>query len=75
MGSREAASEGRTVLHTEVAAKSTSPDMTTVFHTRLYGIFTDIKNKLRRKKLLRTNKGFIFLGGSFCSRDNVEVSI
>lgn len=35
--------------------------MTTVFHTRLYGKFIEIKSTLRRKKLHRTKKGLQIL--------------
>ena len=54
---------------------STSPDMTTVFHARLFGRFIEIQNNLRRKKLSRTNQSFNFLEGSFSSRDNVTTVI
>ena len=49
----------------EVAARSTSPDMATVFHSRLHGRFIEIQNNLRRKKAHRTNQGSNFLEGSF----------
>ena len=49
--------------------------MTTVFHTWLYGRFTENQSNLRRKKPHRTNQGSNFLGGSFSSRDNVSATI
>ena len=45
--------------------------MTTVFHVRMYGTFTEIQSSLRRKKLHRMN----FLLGSFSNRDNARVPI
>ena len=54
-GSREAASEGPTVLHIRVATRAISPDMTTVFHAWAYGRFIEIQSNLRRKKLHRMN--------------------
>ena len=33
--------------------------MTTVFHARPYDSFIEIKNNLRRKKLHRTDQGFL----------------
>ena len=41
----------------QVATRSTSPDMTTVFHTWSYGRFIEIQSNLRRKRLHRTNQG------------------
>ena len=64
-GSREAASEEPTVLHIRF-----SSDVTTVFHTCVYGRFIEIPNKLSRKKLHRTNYSSNVLGGSFSNRDN-----
>ena len=49
-----------------MAARSTSPDITTVFHARPY---------LRRRKLHRTNPDSNFLGGTFSNRDNVRAPI
>ena len=49
-GSREAASEGPTVLYIR---PDNSPDMTTVFHTLSYGRFIEIQSNLRKKKLHR----------------------
>ena len=59
----------------QVATRSTSTDMTTVFHAWLYGRFIEIQSNLRRKKLHRTNQGSNFLGGSFSNRDNVTAPI
>ena len=58
-----------------VTTRSTSPDMTEVFHALLYGRFIKIKANLRRSALHRTNKGSNFLGGSFSHRDNVRAPI
>ena len=41
----------------QVADSSTRPNMTTVFHVRLYGRSIEIKNNLWRKKHHRTNQG------------------
>ena len=49
----------------------TSPDVTTVFHTWVYGRFIEIQSSLWRKKLHRTNYGSNFLGGNFGNRGNV----
>ena len=49
--------------------------MTTVLHAWVYGRFIQIQNKLRRKKLHRTNQGSNFLGGSFTNKDNVGTAI
>ena len=38
--------------------------MTTVFHERSFGRFTEIKSSLRRKELYRKNQGSNFLEGS-----------
>ena len=59
----------------QVATTSTSLDMTTVFHTWLYGRFIEILSNLRGKKLHRTTQGSNFLGGSFSNRDNVRAPI
>ena len=59
----------------QVATRSTSPDMTTVFRTWSYGRFIEIQSNLRRKKLHRKNQGSNFLGGSFSNRDNVRAPI
>ena len=63
------------VKHFWVAARSTNPDMATVFYGRSYGRFIEIQNNLKRKKLHRTNQGSNFLGGSFSNRDNVRAPI
>ena len=41
----------------QVATRSTSPDMATIFHAWTYGRFIKIQSNLRRKKLHRTNQG------------------
>ena len=46
--------------------------MTTVFQARLFGRFIEIKNKLKRGKLHRTNQGSNFLGRV---TDNVRVTM
>ena len=56
----------------QVATRSTSPDMTTVFHTWPSSRFIEIQSNLRRKKLHETNQGSNFLGGSCSNRDNVR---
>ena len=56
----------------QAAARSTSPDMTTVFHAWSYGRFKKIQSCLSRNKLHRTNQGFNFLGGRFSNRGNVK---
>ena len=55
--------------------RSTSPDMTTVFHAWVYGRFIEIQSNLRRKKPHITNQGSNSLGGSFSNRDNVRAPI
>ena len=85
-GSRAAASEGPRALqiriqvystyqHIQVAARSTSLDMTAVFHGRLNYRFLEIKIKRRKKKLYRTNQGSNFLGRGFSNGDNLKVPI
>ena len=59
----------------QLATRTTSPDMTTVFHAWLDDRFIQIQRNLRRKKLHRMNQGPNFLGGSFSNRDNVIASI
>ena len=61
----------------EVAAGSTSADMTTVFHARPYGRFIEIQSNLRRKKLRRTNlrRTTNFFGSSFSKRNFVRAPI
>ena len=59
----------------QVATRSTSQDITTVFHTWKYGRFIEIQSNLTRKKLQRINPGSNFLGGSFSNRDNVRAPI
>ena len=38
-----------------IPSRTTSPDVTTAFHTWVYGRFIEIQLNLRRKKLHRTN--------------------
>ena len=59
----------------QVATRSTSPDLSTVFHAWPYGRFIKIHSNLRRKKRHRTNQGSNFFGGSFSNRDNVRAPI
>ena len=54
------------------ATRSTSKDMTTVFHAWPYGIFIEIQSNLSRKKLHRMNQGYNFLRSSFSNRDHVR---
>ena len=53
------------IPHIQVTVSSTCPDLTTVFHARLYGRFIDIKTKFRRKKLHRMYQGSNFLEMQF----------
>ena len=62
-------------LKFQVATGGTSPGMTTVFNTWVYGKFIEIQSNLRRMKLHRTNSSSNFLGGSFSNRDNVRTPI
>ena len=55
----------------QAATRSTTPDMTTVFHGWLYCRFPEIESNLMRKKLQRMNQGSNFLGVSLSNRDNV----
>ena len=55
--------------HMQVAIRSNSPDMTTVFHAKPYDKYTEINSNRRRKKLYITNQDFNFLRGSFNKRD------
>ena len=59
----------------QVAARSTSLDMTAVFHAWPYGRFIEIQSNLSRKKIHRTNQGSNFLGERFSSIDNVRAPI
>ena len=81
---REAENEGPTALHIrflqliqqfQVAARSTSPDMTTVFYAWLYRRFIEIQSNLRRKKLHRTIQSSSFHGGSFRDRGNLRAPV
>ena len=58
-------------LKFQVATRSTSLDVTTVFHAWAYGRFVEMQSNLRRKKLYRTSQGSHFLRGDFSNRDNV----
>ena len=69
--SREAASEGPTVLYTHFCSLLTYPRHDYKFHARLYGRFIEIKSNLRKKKLHRTNQGSNLPGDSFSSSENV----
>ena len=51
---------------------STSPDITTVLHTRPYGTFIVIKCSFSRKKPCRTTKGSNCHNHSFSNKDNVR---
>ena len=61
----------------EVAAGSTSADMTTVFRARPYGRFIEIQSNLRRKKLRRTNlrRTIQFFWKQFSKRNYVRTPI
>ena len=52
------------IWHIQVTAKSTSQDMATVFHARMYSTFIKTKSNLRRKKLQGKNKDSNFLEDS-----------
>ena len=72
-GSRGAASEGPTILHIclcnfQLAAWSTSLEVTTVFHWWSHGRFVEMQINHRRKKLHRTNQGSNFLKDSFSNK-------
>ena len=63
-GSKEATSEGSTVLHIHFCSLSNNskkqlgiPAQTWLFHAWSYDRFTEIQSNLRRKKLHRTNQG------------------
>ena len=81
-GTRDKASRGPAVLHIcfcsfylTIPPSRASPDMTTVFHKRLYGRFTEIQIYLRKKRLHWINQGSSIFGSSFSNRDNVKASI
>ena len=59
----------------QVAARNTSPEMTTVFHAWRYDRFIKIQSKLRRKKLHLKNQSSKFFEGSFSNRDNVRALV
>ena len=75
------ATRGTSPVATGVATRGrhdpdmTSPDMTRVFCTWVYGRFIEIQSNLRREKIHRTIQGSNFLGGSFSNRDNVGAPI
>ena len=79
--SREAASEGPTVLHIyfrssyniPFAARTTNPGMATGFHVRVSGRFLDIQSNLTRKNFI--DQGSDFLLGSFSNSHNSRVTI
>ena len=48
-----------------LAPRSSSPDMTAVFHARPYGRFIGTQSNLRRKKLIERIKAPIFLDAVF----------
>ena len=56
----------------QVAARSTSPDITVGFLAWTYGRFLEIQSNPRRKKLHRTSQGFNFLGGSSSNKYDVK---
>ena len=60
-----------------VAVRSTSPDMTTVFHTWPDGRFMEIQSNLRRNRFHKMNQGSNFLWGSFNSKpqSNLEKKV
>ena len=55
-----------------VAVRSTSPDLTVVFHPRPDGRYIELKHNLKRKKLFRTNQDSNFFGGTCYSRGMVS---
>ena len=57
------------------AARSTSPDVTTIFHASLYHRFIEIQRNLRRNKLHGTTQGSNFLLGIISNRYNTKASI
>ena len=65
----------RNLSNIQVAATSTSLDMTTVFHARQYVTFIEIKSNSRGKKLHKMSQGSNFLGGSFGNGGNLKAPI
>ena len=61
-------------LKFQVAYRSTSLDMTTVFHASPYGRFIEVQSNPWRKKRHRINQGSNFLGSSFSNTDNVRAA-
>ena len=56
-----------------VAARTTNPDVATVFHARLSGRFIDIQSNNSAKNFI--NQGSNFLQGSFSNRHKLRVTI
>ena len=61
-------------LKFQVAYRSTSLDMTTVFHASPYGRFIEVQSNPWRKKRHRINQGSNFLGSNFSNTDNVRAA-
>ena len=61
------------VVYLQVATRSTSHNMTTVF--TLYGRSMEIKSNFKRKSLHIINQGFNFLRGSSSNKNNVRAPI
>ena len=59
----------------QVAARSTNPDMTTVFHVRPYGKIVETQSNLWRKQSHRMNQVTNFGRTSFCNRAYIRASI
>ena len=59
----------------QFATRSTSPDLTTVFHAWPYGRFIEIQSNIRTNKLHTTNQVSNFPGSSFSNRGNVKTPI
>ena len=49
--------------------------MTTVFHVKPYGRFTETQSNPRRKALYRKNKDYYVLGGNFSNIANIGTPI
>ena len=56
------------IQYIQVAARRSSTDMTTVFHSWWYDIFIKINSNLKRKKLHRIDQGSNLLWSSFSSK-------
>ena len=59
----------------QLATRSTSPDMTTLFHAWQYVRFIEIQSNLRSNKIHSRNQELSFLGGSFSNRGNARLPI